>query len=129
MGPGNSPAGLNLGPGLGVAAGVPGRKALMSEKRIKVWVQQFKDRPNLMLQWIDPDTGKRKSKSAETADPGQAEEKRSDHEYELNNGKYHEASKLDWERFRQLFQEEYLPGLRERSREKYNTVLDVFEEI
>jgi hypothetical protein len=40
-----------------------------------------------------------------------------------------EASKLDWERFRELFEAEYLPGLRERSREKYATVLDVFEQI
>jgi hypothetical protein len=28
----------------------------MSEKRATVWVQRFKDRPNLMLQWIDPFT-------------------------------------------------------------------------
>jgi hypothetical protein len=40
----------------------------MPDKRITVWVQQFSDRPNLMLQWHDPDTGRRKSKSAETPD-------------------------------------------------------------
>jgi hypothetical protein len=28
----------------------------MSEKRATVWVQKFKDRPNLMLQWNDPFT-------------------------------------------------------------------------
>ena len=28
----------------------------MSEKRATVWVRKFKDRPNLMLQWIDPFT-------------------------------------------------------------------------
>jgi hypothetical protein len=39
----------------------------MPEKRVTVWVQRFKDRPHLMLQWTDPDTGRRKSKSAETA--------------------------------------------------------------
>ena len=27
----------------------------MSDKRVTVWVQRFKDRPHLMLQWIDPD--------------------------------------------------------------------------
>jgi len=50
----------------------------MSEKRIVVWVQRFPDRDNLVLQWHDPDTGKRKSKSAETADEGEAERKRAD---------------------------------------------------
>lgn len=50
-------------------------------------------------------------------------------EADLNNGCYQEVNKLAWGRFRQMFQDEYLPGLRERTREKYNTVLDVFEDI
>src|SRR5262245_30101224 len=58
-----------------------------------------------------------------------AERKRIDLEADLNNGRYQEASKLAWDRFRQLFQDEYLAGLRERTREKYNTVLDVFEDV
>ena len=45
----------------------------MSSKRIKVWVQRFKDRPHLVLQWTDPDTGRRKSRSAETADAKEAD--------------------------------------------------------
>jgi integrase len=101
----------------------------MSEKRITVWVQQFKDRPALMLQWVDPDTGRRKTKSSETDDPEKAEQKRADLEYELNHGKYQEASRLEWESFREMFETEYLPGLRPRSREKYNVVLDVFEQL
>jgi len=101
----------------------------MADKRITVWVQRFKDRPHLMLQWIDPETGRRKSKSAETADEKKAEQVRADHESDLNNGRYQEASKLDWERFRELFEEEYLAGLRLSTREKYTTVLDVFEQI
>jgi integrase len=78
---------------------------------------------------VDPHTGCRKTKSAETTDPEQAEDKRRDLEYELCHGKYQEASKLDWDRFRELFEAEYLPGLRPRSQEKYGTVLDVFEQI
>jgi hypothetical protein len=39
----------------------------MPEKRITVWVQRFKDREHLMLQWLDPETGTRKSQSAGTA--------------------------------------------------------------
>jgi hypothetical protein len=55
----------------------------MAEKRVKVWVQAFKDRPHLMLQWTDPGTGRRKSRSAGTADPGEAEAKRVDLEADL----------------------------------------------
>jgi hypothetical protein len=44
----------------------------MPEKRVSVWVQRFNDRPHLVLQWLDPDTGKRKSQSAGTADEKEA---------------------------------------------------------
>src|SRR5262249_17427186 len=108
------------------------RRIGMSEnhsKRIVVWVQHFADRPYLMLQWHDPVTGKRKSKSAETNNPKDAELKRADLEADLNHGRYQEPSKLEWDKFRELFEQEYLPGVRPRSQEKYNTVLDVFEQI
>src|SRR5437870_4261194 len=101
----------------------------MAANRVRVWVQRFADRDGLVLQWFDPDTGKRKSKSTGTSDPADAEARRSDLEYELNHGKYQESSQLDWEQFRQLFENEHLPGLREKTRLKYTTVLDVFEQI
>jgi hypothetical protein len=82
----------------------------MRERRITVWVQHFKGRKHLMLQWLDPETGKRKSRSAATDDPKAAEQKRADLEYELNHGKYQEASRLTWQRFRQLFEDEYVAG-------------------
>jgi integrase len=101
----------------------------MAEKRITVWVQRFKDRKHLVLQWIDPDTGRRKSKSAETADEKEAEKARADLEYELTHGKYQEPSKLDWDKFREMFETEYVAGLRTKTRIKYETVFIVFEEI
>src|SRR5262245_13154862 len=99
------------------------------EKRITVWVQRFKDRPTLMLQWIDPDTGKRKSRSSGTADEGEAEKKRADLEYELNHGLHKEAARMSWEKFRELFEEQYLPGVREETRKGYRNVLMLFERI
>jgi hypothetical protein len=98
-------------------------------ERIKVWVQHFKDRPFLVLQWIDPNTGKRKSKSTETADPGQAEEARGDLESDLNNGHYQAASRMTWERFRKAFEEEYVAPLRAGTRKVYANVLNQFERI
>jgi integrase len=101
----------------------------MSEKRVRVWVQRFKDRPTLMLQWIDPDTGRRKSKSAGTADEAKAEDARADLESDLNNGRYQEASRMTWERFRELFEEEYVAPLRANTRRNYAATLDAFERL
>src|SRR5262249_46347423 len=96
------------------------------EKRIVVWVQRFKDRSNLMLQWIDPFTGQRKSKSAETTLPAVAEMKRTELEYELNHGLHKEASRMSWEKFRELFETEYLSGRRPNTRDNYAETIDTF---
>jgi integrase len=101
----------------------------MTEKRVTVWVQRFKDRKYLMLQWIDPDTGKRKSRSAETDDPDKADRARSDLEYELNHGQYQETSRLTWDRFRELFEEEYVSGLRPKTRRRFQSTFDLFERL
>jgi integrase len=98
-------------------------------KRITVWVQHFADREYLMLQWHDPDTGKRKSKSAGTNNPLQAEQRRADLEYELNHGTYQEASRMTWERFRELFETEYYPNCRPGTRRAFGVVFDCFEEL
>jgi integrase len=82
-----------------------------------------------MLQWHDPETGKRKSKSAGTADPKQAESARADLESDLNAGRYAEASRMTWERFRELFEEEYLPNCRPRTRQVYDNVFNLFERV
>ena len=99
----------------------------MSAERIHVWVQALPDRKARMLQWHDPDTGRRKSRSAGTADPKEAEQKARDLGYELSHGTYAEPSKLDWSRFREMFEGEYLPGLRPRSGRQLQSVLDSFE--
>jgi hypothetical protein len=101
----------------------------MSEQRVTVWVQRFKDRAHLMLQWIDPDTGRRKSKSAQTADPEAAETARADLEYELNHGTYQEASRMSWERFRELFEAEFAAGRRANTRRNYRVMFDLFEKV
>src|SRR5579871_5145210 len=101
----------------------------MSEKRITVWVQRFKDRSTLMLQWIDPDTGRRKSKTAGTADEGEAEAARVDLEADLNAGRYAEASRMSWERFRELFEEEYAASRRANTRRNFAVMMDLFEKV
>jgi integrase len=101
----------------------------MADKRVKVWVQHFKDRKSLVLQWVDPDTGRRKSRTAQTDDPKEAEQARADLEYELNHGRYQEASRMAWERFRELFEAEHVAPLRLNTHQVYRATLDAFEEI
>src|SRR6476661_7264939 len=113
----------------GPAAGRFQKGGRMSEKRVTVWVQQFKDRASLMLQWIDPDTGQRKSKSAKTADEKEAEQARADLEYELSHGKYQEASRMTWARFRELFEAEYVAGMPPDTRAVYDNVFNLFERV
>jgi integrase len=101
----------------------------MSAKRIVVWVQDFKDRDCLMLQWHDPVTGKRKSKSAETCNPLEAEKRRADLEYELNHGLVREPNKMPWETFRATFEDEYLAGKRANTRRNYRATFQLFERL
>jgi integrase len=97
--------------------------------RVKVWVQKFPDRPHLVLQWHDPDTGRRKSKTAGTADADKAEDQRADLESDLNHGRHQEASRMSWERFRELFDAEYVAGKRLNTRRNYKATLDLFERV
>ncbi len=101
----------------------------MQEKRIAVWVQRFKDRPALMLQWLDPDSGKRKSKSAKTTDEAEAEKARADLEYELNHGLHKEAARMSWEKFRETFEEEHIAGCRPGTANVFAVCFDQFEQI
>jgi integrase len=99
-------------------------------KRITVWVQWYMDgRPYPLLQWHDPVTGKRKSKSAGTCNPEDCEKARADLEYELNHGLHLEASAMTWERFRELFEAEFVVARRENTRRNYRVALDLFEEV
>jgi integrase len=82
-----------------------------------------------MLQWHDPATGKRKSKSAGTADLGTAEAARVDLEADLNSGRYAEVSRMTWEVFRGLFEDEYAAPLRDNTRRNYRVTLDLFEQV
>lgn len=101
----------------------------MTDKRVHVWVQRFADRPNLMLQWLDPETGRRKSKSAGTNDEAEASQARADLEYELNHGRHKAASRLSWEAFREAFEAEFLPPRRRGTQVIYRATLDRFEQI
>jgi integrase len=106
---------------------MPPKSTTSFEKRITVYLLRPRDRPTFQLQWVDPDTGRRKSRSAGTDDAELAEKVRADLEYELNHGLAREPSKMPWAEFRRQYEQEKLATLRERTREKAGNVFDSFE--
>lgn len=99
----------------------------MIEEKITVYVVRPVDRSTLQLRWLDPITGRRKTKSCGTSDPDKAEQARADLEYELRHGLAHESSKMPWEKFRKAYEEEQLAGRREATKKKAGYVFDSFE--
>jgi integrase len=96
--------------------------------RIRVWVQAFPDRPNLMLQWHDPDTGRRKSRSAKTDDQATAANMAKDLETDLNRGTHKPSTRMAWEDFCDLYAEEKRAGNRLATQERARCVLESFGE-
>ena len=99
-------------------------------ERIVVRVVPFPDRPALQLQWTDPASGRRKTRSAGTADPAEAERKRADLEYELTH-RLDAAGRprVTWEQFREAFEREYLAGLRPATGTVYGALFGHVERI
>ncbi len=71
----------------------------------------------------------RKSRSAGTSDPKEAEAKRVDLESDLNNDRHFESARMAWEKFRKLFETEYVSGLRTNTRENHEDTLNLFEQL
>ncbi|MFL5242374.1 MAG: tyrosine-type recombinase/integrase [Gemmataceae bacterium] len=101
----------------------------MNDERIIVWLLNPNDRPFYKLEWREPGTNKRKSKSTKTGDKTTAERMRHDLESDLNNGRFQEKSKLLWSTFRTRYEQEKLVNVRENSRKKAAAVFDSFERL
>ena len=67
---------------------------------IKVTVCRYPDRANLVLRYIDPLTGKQKTKSAGTPDESTQSKAAGKWEDELRTGRYSPPSRLTWAEFR-----------------------------
>jgi integrase len=98
-------------------------------QRIHVWVTHFGNRNALQLQWIEPDTGLKRTRSARTSSEAEAEARRVDLEADLNAGRHREPCRLSWSDFRQRFETEYLSGLRRNTRLGYRDTFRAFERL
>lgn len=112
-------------------------------KQVKVTVVEFDDRAHYQLQWRDPITGRKRTKSTKQVDPEEIGVLRTGRKRErekakmfamqlqvqLNAGQYKEPSKLTWEEFRSRYEREVLPGLADGTTGKVLGVFRSFERI
>lgn len=82
----------------------------------------------LTLQYVDPVTGKRKSKSSKSATRKEAEKQAVVWQTELRNGLYKPPSKLTWAEFRQMFERQHLSEVRESSAARVRSTLNFIED-
>ena len=98
------------------------------DEQIKVIVVKRGDRKHLMLRYVDPMTGRQKTKSAKTGKLKEAESKGAKWEAELREGRYHAPSKLTWKEFRTRYEDEVLASLAESTDRKVSGVFNAIEE-
>jgi integrase len=88
-----------------------------------------KNRTNYVCQWVDPVTGRKKTRTTGSKVKRDAERFAGNLEKELANGTYHQDIRMTWEAFRTRFEDEYLPGHSKKTRECYATVFNSLERI
>jgi len=101
----------------------------MEQNEIKVTVVNFGDRASLQLQWRDPMTGKKKTKSAETSNEREAERKAGELEKKLQAGTYRGKCRLTWTEFWDRYEDEYLSRLAPKTQKKSVTVRSMLVKI
>lgn len=94
---------------------------------IHVLIRSRPDRNNLQLYYVNPLTGKEKSRSAKTADRAKANRAAARWEEELASGL--DPTKANWTDFRNRFEAEHLAQLAFRTRGGYSTALTHFENL
>jgi len=97
--------------------------------RINVWVVRYPDRPAFQLQWVDPLTGRRKTKSSGIRDTGKASRKEAERKADelsdqLRGGGSSIPSELTWEAFCDRYDAEHAAGLAPKTRKKITLVAD-----
>jgi integrase len=99
----------------------------MSDGEIKVTVIKYPDRGNLVLCYVDPVSGKRKTRSAKTANEKAAWKAAAAWEDELRAGPLCPPSKVTWQQFRERYETEHLANLKPKTRESACNALDAIE--
>lgn len=98
---------------------------------VRVYVREPQDRPTYVLEWKDPITSRRRFKTTAIARGGrrnraEAERQAAEWEAELNAGAVG-SEKMTWEKFRDLYEDQKLPGLAAGTRDKAKDVFNKLE--
>jgi len=100
-----------------------------SMEEINVTVVQFGDRKYLQMQYREPGTEKKKTRSTGTTNRRDAERVAAKWEAELREGRYKSPSKITWEEFRRRYEDEVLASLAEGTDQKVSGVFNMVERI
>lgn len=92
---------------------------------MKVYVVSL-GRKYLYLQWVDPETGRRVTRSSKCKTRRDAERKASLLEIQLSSGEGSASGKIKWEEFAELYQIEHLSSLAKKTEIKAIGVLENF---
>ena len=93
--------------------------------RVTVWVIDY-NRKFLVLQWIDPTTGKRRSQSSKCTGIRAARDAARELSDHLTNVAPRGDGSISWDDFTDLYEKEHLASLADSSCDRANNVLSVF---
>lgn len=96
---------------------------------IKILVVKFGDRKYLQLQYTDPISGKKRTRSAKTTNRREAERAAARWEAEILAGKAPASGKMLWTAFRERYESEVVSGFALETAKKIATGLDLVESI
>ncbi len=103
---------------------------MTDDGEIKVYVVEFGDRPRYQLQWRDPITQRKRTKSTNIKRTGLARERKqaerlaAELESQLLAGAGGLPSRLGWAEFRERYEREVVPGLAKQTGVKIRVVFD-----
>ncbi len=101
----------------------------MHDYEIRVQVVAYQDRPNLVMRYIDPRSGKQIARSTGTATRREAERVAAQWEAKLRNGANPSNNRISWETFRDRYEAEVFPGHAPNTQNLVNTVFNAVERI
>jgi integrase len=101
----------------------------MSENELKVTVIRRSGRRFLTMRFVDPVTGKQKTRSTKTSSRRDAERVAAKWEAELQEGRYHEPSRITWDEFRERYEDEKLSSLSSNTAEATSAAFNHLEKI
>ena len=98
-------------------------------EQISVTVFRPKGRKYYQAQWVDPITGRKKTRSTGANIKRDAERFAGKLQSELNSGTYHGKLKTKWKEFRERYESEVVPGMAKRTGEKVRAAFRAVERI